>query len=644
MFGKRLRIITTLLLMFIAIQSFTQTDTTTYSNHQVLILANGLKVEILKTRGTGLAEECDVIYYTTKRQEGKRMWQSVARLQEEERAAQIAYEIAYPKKSPAEVKIAKPITPDKSVANVKTVAAGNIKPPGSAFQESIKRSDSLAKARAKLIDSEILAQIEKENSEKDENRDSADSTNKKGSQSNKEEDNSRIVPNTVKADDAPLKIDIIQPELKPPAVVQIQETLESDTASEETFVKSYGKPIAKTITANDSASAFKKPAEVKEEKKAELSPEAITFPEAPKASELRFEPLISTACLMISIYDSTVVSKAEQKISQLVIPVVVSNFVTAPLTIAPTYKIIIDNSSVKINRQQTIINVSHIGSVSKSNLEPLSIAQIYLIKVDNSSVSFSQRKQIEKRQVPSILATDYSTVPLTQAPIFTVKIDNNKVRIIPSTSEKILPVSNVNKDQPSVELSSKLVYEKVAEVKVNGVWKKAKVKEEKTVYLYKVQVEGSLEDEWIPNTQIRNLDSVKSSFEQIPGSPRWNNNTVGCSFVPIPSFSMQATFSNRIVKRMIYEKQVEAAGKGTKVGITFIRLMNKEAFVNEIKITEAETLIKYPSAPTGAMIFPTIAQYKVCELIQGKIRSRTEEAQYSFFRNKEGVWSCIKDK
>ncbi len=644
MFGKQLKIIATLLLMFITIQSFTQTDTTTYSNHQVLILANGLKVEILKTRGTGLAEECDVIYYTTKRQEGKRMWQSVSRLQEEERAAQIAAEIANPKKSPSEVKVAKPIMPDKSVTNVKTVAAGNIKPPGSAFQESIKRSDSLAKARAKLIDSKILAQIEKENSEKDDNRDSADSTNIKGSQSNKEEDNSRIVPNTVKADDAPLKIDIIQPELKPPTVVQIQETLESDTASEETFVKSYGKPITKTITPNPSASALQKPAEVKEEKKAELSPEAITFPEAPKAAELRFEPLISTACLMISIYDSTVVSKAEQKKSKVVIPLVVSNFVTAPLTIAPTYKIIIDNSSVRINRQQAIKNVSHIGSVSKYNLEPLSIAQIYLIKVNNSSVSISQRKQIEKRQIPSIVATDYSTVPLTQAILFTVKIDKNNVRIIQLSAKKILPVSKVNKDQAGVELSSNGGYEKVAEVKVNGVWKKAKVKEEKTVYLYKVQVEGSLEDEWIPHAQIRNLDSVKSSDEQITASPRWNNNIAGCSFVPMPSFSMQSTFSNRIVKRMIYDKQVEAAGKGIKVGINFIRLMNKEAFVNEIKITKEETLIKYPSAPPGAMIFPIITQYKVCEQIQGKIRSRTEEAQYSFFRNKDGVWSCIKDK
>ena len=83
---------------------------------------------------------------------------------------------------------------------------------------------TLAKARAKLIDSEILAQIEKENSEKDENRDSPDSTNIKEPKSSKEDDNGRIVPNTVKADDAPLKIDIIQPEFKPPIVVQIQET------------------------------------------------------------------------------------------------------------------------------------------------------------------------------------------------------------------------------------------------------------------------------------------------------------------------------------------------------------------------------------------------------------------------------------
>lgn len=630
--------------MFIAVQSLAQTDTTTYRNHQVLILVNGLKVEILKTRGKGLVEECDVIYYTTRRQEGKRMWQSVSRLQEEERAAQISEEIANPKKSETEAKISKPITPDKSVANVKTVAAGNIKPPGSAFQESIKRSDSLAKARAKLIDKEILAQIDNEGSEKEENSISEDSTYQKPIESKKEVDNIKIVPNEAKADDVPLTIDIVKPEFKTlTPVVHIQQPLDSDTASEENYIKNYGKPIAESIAVRDTALVVQKPAEVKEEIKAELSPEAITFPEAPKVPELRFEPLITTACLMISVSDSTIITKQEVKKTQIVMPKVVSNFVTAPLTIASVYKSVIDNSSIKINRQPAK-EISTPGVLAqKFNFKPLSIPQVIIIKVDKSSIGIIQKSPLEKLQVASIMAKDYSTVPLTKAALLRVQVDKSSIKIIQSLP-KATHAAAKNNDQANAAPSKAGLYEKVAEVKVNGVWRKAKVKEEKTVCLYKVQVEGSAEEEWIPNTQMRNLDSVATSEVKKPSQPKWNTNNVGCSFVPMPSFSMQSSFSNRIIRRMIYDKQVEVTAKGTKVGVSFLRLMNKEAFINEIKITEVETFIKYPAAPPGAMIFPVIAQYKVCEQIQGKIRSKTEQAQYSFFRNKEGVWSCIRDK
>ena len=45
-----------------------------YKPHQVIPLPNGFNVEILTCRAEAESEECNVIYYTTKRQQGVRKW------------------------------------------------------------------------------------------------------------------------------------------------------------------------------------------------------------------------------------------------------------------------------------------------------------------------------------------------------------------------------------------------------------------------------------------------------------------------------------------------------------------------------------------------------------------------------------------
>lgn len=47
-----------------------------FKNHEVLTLPNGSYIEVLVCRGEGASEVCDVIYYTDKRQNGKRVWKS----------------------------------------------------------------------------------------------------------------------------------------------------------------------------------------------------------------------------------------------------------------------------------------------------------------------------------------------------------------------------------------------------------------------------------------------------------------------------------------------------------------------------------------------------------------------------------------
>lgn len=77
-----------LLFLFIFFQLFTvAAQEPVYRAHQVLDLGSGLKVEVLKCRGTGVDEECDVIYYKERRQSGKRMWQKKSILVAEVNAA-----------------------------------------------------------------------------------------------------------------------------------------------------------------------------------------------------------------------------------------------------------------------------------------------------------------------------------------------------------------------------------------------------------------------------------------------------------------------------------------------------------------------------------------------------------------------------
>lgn len=59
----------------------------TFRKHEVIDAGNGMKVEILSCRGEGDSEECDVIYYTDKRQLGKRMWEKSLKLREMKLAA-----------------------------------------------------------------------------------------------------------------------------------------------------------------------------------------------------------------------------------------------------------------------------------------------------------------------------------------------------------------------------------------------------------------------------------------------------------------------------------------------------------------------------------------------------------------------------
>ncbi len=57
--------------------------------HEVIEIGGGQKIEILRCRGEGPVEECDCIYYTDKRQNGKRQWQNANQIRQEQKSAQL---------------------------------------------------------------------------------------------------------------------------------------------------------------------------------------------------------------------------------------------------------------------------------------------------------------------------------------------------------------------------------------------------------------------------------------------------------------------------------------------------------------------------------------------------------------------------
>ncbi len=83
-----------------------------FREHEIIDAGNGLKIEILKCRGEGEGAECDVIFYTEKRQLGKRQWEKLSKINELEQAAK-------KEKEPVAVTVKKPLKPNAKKKNKK---------------------------------------------------------------------------------------------------------------------------------------------------------------------------------------------------------------------------------------------------------------------------------------------------------------------------------------------------------------------------------------------------------------------------------------------------------------------------------------------------------------------------------------------
>ena len=447
-----------ILLIFFLICSFVCFAQTTYTfeNHQVLDIGNNTKVEILRSRGEGLAEECEVIYYTTKRQDGKRMWQSVRQLKEEERAGRIAKEAANTslKKNTA-TNLANNV--NTSAESLKNIAKVAFKPPGPTLQEQVRKADSLAKIRGREIDRVLLASIEKEDSTE------IDSTNiaspKKEGVSNSNSASpvpeKYVSPLLQNAEQKPLEL--VQPNTTKPAdgannsVVDSFEEIESDTLS---FVKNYAAPTkSKTITPVETkketqplqqdALENKEPEKIVQEIKPPIADGEINFTQP----NIQYSEVVTKAVLSIQVNTEQVmvvmpkpkaVANTSTSYSEKRSEITTPNFVDIKINDS---KIIVLQSKkamppiVRNENVHAIVTTEKVVYAVELKTKP-----VFFIQMDISKVKIVDNNNNDE-VVSDKMDENIITKPLVEKAVFYIKVDIRSVKIVSSKPVKpIIPV------------------------------------------------------------------------------------------------------------------------------------------------------------------------------------------------------------
>ncbi len=182
-----------------------------------------------------------------------------------------------------------------------------------------------------------------------------------------------------------------------------------------------------------------------------------------------------------------------------------------------------------------------------------------------------------------------------------------------------------------------------AEVNIGGKWQRATIVDAEGEYLYKIHLAGVKEDQWFARSQVRNIDT--SAMDVAVVAKAATPKSANCSFTaPAPAVVESANFSDRVAKRKIYESYTSQAGRLGRVGVTFLAFQREAAFINMVSVSAKNELeYRYAAAPAGAMVYPVKVRYVLCEEREKITSSKVVNAQYSCFRNKEGVWACVND-
>jgi hypothetical protein len=532
---KRISVIAVLQILFCGHSFFSFAQTTpSFKPHDVIDVGGGMKVEILKCRGEGPTEECDCIYYTEKRQTGKRMWQMVSTIKEEERAALLAKKAEEVEKKPIVV-----VNSSSSSTNNSSTVSTN-----------------------KALDK---------------------SANNNGSGQERFGGNINRT-TTIATENKPATIEKKQPErptTAPPAAA----------------------PAAPKATAKVSLGEAARQAD-------SIAKAHSTLEETPTSAEV-------DSAEMDKVYIPRITSNGESTLE----------------------------ASVSKAATDSLSHHDSVSVAKAGNPQPSGASDVTSPSVTGKNVVDTTAPFLKPDTAPASNLDSIKTVAGTTA----ASTANNSSATKNSVSENTVAVTDTaSAIVPIISATTVNVLGKSAEVNVNGEWRKATIVDKESEYLFKVHYlgKGSENDEWVASSQIRNIDTTSSvSTNPVTTVKKVD---INCSFTaPAPPVSNAAQFSDRLAKRKIYESYLynSKTTPRPRIGITFIELQTEESYVNSVSISSTNKLeVKLPIAPTGAMIYPVDAEYKLCEQAAGKTSSKIVKTNFACFRNRRGAWTCAELK
>lgn len=666
-----------LFLLTIASSAFAQTKPS-YRNHEEIDVGGGMKVEILKCTGEGPTEECDCIYFTDKRQNGTRMKQNANRIKEEERAANLAKGVNNPQaKNSVASAIAGESRPDKTIpASIipKPKANVPVSPTPVSLEEAARKADSVARAsseklKAALAKADTLAdstEMDKIYIPKVTEKGVASlevSAPKKSTENVVSADNPTPVKENLKEDVAVSATPLVKDTMMPVAATKVPSPIKNTVEDVVPMVN------------NNLSTNMKSTASIKDS-----VPSSVDKITMPAVGEKVAEDVKATVDTLSSpITDSAehnwvkqyknIRSETDKPVQEAIKQADSTLHIQAEPIQAPLKENLksVDSSSLKTPVSQDK-SLEKKDAISAKVLET-TLHQSQVSHPENNSAGIEKVNSLRDSAIgaqanPTVLKPELKDTATTKAelinqktdsipgssPAITVATAKNAVESKDSLSSNPNAAANENsafKENPlkTANTSERNVIGKTAEVNSKGEWEKVTIIDKETEFLYKVHYTGTSadHDEWVPVTQIRNIDTAVDVINA-DKPVKMQKINVNCTFeAPAPPVLNGDKFSEKLAKRKIYESYTtgKKASKSTKTGVTFLSLKAEEPYVNTVRITATNTLeVKLSLAPAGAMIYPVKTQYKVCEQVSGKTTSKILQSNFACFRNKEGAWTC----